>query len=446
MFGDATGDANASEPASEASAREDAMFGADAPTETQSGGPLSAATAIADIVADTTDVGGNLFLRLNANVRGEEGVGDATLSSPSLFDAYLDARPNDRVRGFAQARLTYDFTVQPGEVSLSGQPVERFRVLLDQAWLKFDLGRVAYVTAGKQRIRWGTGRFWNPTDFLNQDIRNSVDFFDQRLGVNLLKVHFPFEALGWNLYLLGKLEGVDKLDDTGVGARAEFVFGEMELALSSLVQKDVPLKLGGDFSAGVWWFDVRAEATAQRGLDVPRYHGDLDLEAGKIPEEQETDGEWFASVVLGADVQLKYSDQDTLIIGGEYFYNQAGYDSAKLYPYLVLNNAFRPLYLGQHYVAVYALAQGPLSFNDTSLTFSTIGNLSDQSFLSRLDVQQALLTWVTVNVFASLHYGKRGEMKLGIEIPPLPQIPALANGFELADDLLDVGVALRLEL
>jgi hypothetical protein len=448
MFGDA------SEPAPAAAAdasgsREDAMFGEDAPaTEGAASTPsmIGGVGGLLNSVADTTDIGGNLFLRLNGNVRDEQGITEAAMTSPSLFDAYMDARPNDRVRAFAQVRLNYDFTVQPGELGLTGQPQEPFRIAFDQGWVKVDLGRVAYITAGKQRIRWGTGRFWNPTDFINLDIRNSVDFFDQRLGVNLLKVHFPFEALGWNLYLLGKFEGIDVLDDTGVGARAEFVFGQMELALSSLVKKDAPLRIGGDFSAGLWLFDVRAEATVQRGLDLPRYKGELDFETGKLPEEQDTDDDWYANVVVGADIQLQYNDQDTLIIGGEYFYNQAGYASAELYPFLVLNGAFRPLYLGQHYFGAYILAAGPLSFNDTNLTLSTLGNLSDRSFLTRFDVQQVLLSWVTVNAFASVHYGNRGEFKLGIDIPPIPLVPALAEGFELPDDFLDLGVALRIEL
>lgn len=443
MFGSAD-DATA-ESASDS--REDAMFGNDAASTTSTApSTLGALGGMLESVADTTDVGGNLFLRLNGNVRDEQGIADAALSSPSLFDAYLDARPNDRLRAFAQVRLNYDFTIQPGDVGLTGQPQEQLRIAFDQGWVKLDLGRVAYITAGKQRIRWGTGRFWNPTDFVNLDIRNSVDFFDQRLGVNLLKVHFPFEALGWNLYLLGKFEGIDVLEDTGVGARAEFVFGQMELALSTLVKKDAPLRVGADFSAGLWLFDVRAEATLQRGLDVDRFTGELDFDEGKIPELEDTDENWYASVVVGADIQLQYNDQDTVILGGEYFYNQAGYASAELYPFLVLNGAFRPLYLGQHYFGAYALASGPFSLNDTSLTLSTLGNLSDRSFLTRFDVQQVVLNWVTVNAFASVHYGNRGEFKLGIDIPPIPAIPGLADGFSLADDFFDVGVALRMEL
>ena len=314
-------------------------------------------------------------------------------------------------------------------------------------WLKFDVGRVAYVTAGRQHIRWGTGRFWNPTDFINTEVRNSIDFFDNRLGVNLIKVHFPLEQLGWNLYLLGVFDGVDVVKDSGIAARAEFVVGPGEIALSSLVKKDAPLRFGVDASAGVWLFDLRAEATVQRGLDGKKFEGKLDFANGTVPTEvPNTDDKWFVRGVFGGDITLKYTDDDSLIVGGEYFYNQAGYQDAKLYPFLALNGAFSPLYLGQHYFGAYVVAPSPFSFNDTSITVSTLGNLSDQSYLSRLDVQQVLLTNLTVNVFGDIHYGAPGELHLGIKVPPVPTVPALRDGINIAPQLFDVGVALRVAL
>ncbi len=427
-------------PAEGGSSRDEQIFGGGAPASIEH----------PDILAreeNALDIGGQVFLRLNDTWRNKDSVGDTQLSSPSLADVFADVRPNDRVRGFGQVRLNYDFTVQPGQTDLFGNEQKQFDLQLDQLWIKFDLGRVAYVTAGRQHIRWGTGRFWNPTDFINTEVRDSVDFFDTRLGVNLIKVHFPFEALGWNLYLLGVFDGVDVLNDSGVAARAEFVVGPGEIALSSLVKKDAPLRFGFDASAGIWLFDVRAEGTVQRGLDQKKFEGTLDFANGKVPTEVAgTDDQWFARGVVGADLQLKYSDEDSILIGGEYFYNQAGYSNAKLYPFLALNGAFTPFYLGQHYFGAYVSLPSPLSFNDTSITVSTLGNLSDGSYLSRLDVQQLFLTNLTVNVFGAVHWGNPGEMKLGVDIPAVPTIPALANGLTIEPPIVDVGAALRVSL
>lgn len=422
------------------SARDDAIFG-DAPA-----GDAPAPVAVPSVleqVDDFLDVGGTLFLRGNLNVREDEAFDEAPVSAPSLIDAYMDVRPTDRVRGFAQMRLSYDFTVQEGDKDLFGNERKPFEILLDQAWLKFDLGRVAYVTAGKQRIRWGTGRFWNPTDFINQSTRDSLDFFDTRAGVDLLKLHFPFEALGWNLYLLGVLGGIDSLEQSGVAARAEIVVGEMELALSTLVRQDAPLKIGADASFGLWLFDLRAEGTLQRGLEGKYWEGDLDFEEAVFPDEVDTDGEWFFRGVAGGDVSIKYSDQDSLIVGGEYFFNQVGYDSAALYPWLALNGGFTPFYLGRHYVAAYALLQGPWTWDEASFTVSTIANLSDLSVISRLDFSLLMLNYLTLNTYVAGHWGEVGEMRLGLEIDPLPFVPGLEEGLVVPTQVLDAGVALR---
>jgi hypothetical protein len=433
MFAD---EAATTVPAPAADDREGGMFGDAEPLTKTAPSPLAAVPV----------VGGTVFLRVNGNFRLEQTVQEGSLSSPSLIDVYADVRPNDRLRGFAQVRMNYDFTVQPGETNpFTGREVPSFVLALDQAWMKFDIGRVIYVTAGKQRIRWGSGRFWNPTDFVNADIRNSVDFFDQRLGVNLLKFHVPFEALGWNLYLIPVLDGINTIGDIGLAARAEFLFGELELALSSKVKKDQPLRFGADLSAGVWLFDVHAEGALQRGQSKPLFKGKLDFDEGVFPEEIDTDNEWFGQVNAGAEISLNYTDTDTISFGAEYFYNSAGYDDASLYPILFLRGGYVPLFTGRHYGAFYARVANPLDLEDISFTLSTLSNISDLSFLTRFDVQYNLLNYLTMNVFGSLHYGNVGEFRLGIDVPANPLVPGLEDGFLLNTDLFDVGTALRMQ-
>jgi hypothetical protein len=440
----------------EGSHDEGAMFGDDAAsTSSASASTTSASASSVSSTSTATDsgllarsesaltLGGQLFLRFNGAFREDTPVDEGAVTAPSLIDAFADVRPNDRVRGFAQLRFSVDPTVVDGDVNAFGAAQSPFDLRLAQAWTKFDLGRVAYVTVGRQRIRWGTGRFWNPSDFINQEVRNSVDFFDQRVGVDIVKVHFPFEQLGWNLYLIGLVNGLDVVGDTGLAARAEFVVGEAELALSSFVQHDAPLRLGADASAGIGLFDVRGEAVLSRGLGRKLFKGDLDFKNGTLPEEVDTDDDWFFQGVVGAEASFKYTDTDTFSVGAEYFYNQAGYTSAKIYPFLFLNGGYVPLYTGMHYGAAYVFVPGPFMWDDVNFTLSTLGNLSDRSFLTRFDVQWVILQYLTVNTFVAGHWGSIGEFKLGIDIPPIPGVPQLADGFRLENELVDVGVAAR---
>ncbi|HEY1101083.1 MAG TPA: hypothetical protein VGF99_19245, partial [Myxococcota bacterium] len=334
--------------------RDDAIFGSDdsagdaaasdeGGVDTLRPGALSSIAPTAGLLESADNflaIGGQLFLRLNGQFREGEDARDAVFTGPSLLDAFADVRPNDRLRAYAQLRFNFDYTATPGELNAFGQPVEAFSLQLAQAWTKFDIGRVAYVTAGRQRIRWGTGRFWNPTDFVNQEVRNSIDFFDQRVGVDLLKVHFPIESLGWNFYLISIFNNLDVLGDIGFAGRAEFLFGPAELALSSFLKRNAPLRFGADFSAGVWLFDVRAEGVLSRGLGRTLYEGDIDTSTTPptLPTEvADVDTRWWFEGVFGIEAQFKYTDQDTINVGAEYFYNQAGYPSAKLYPWLFLN-------------------------------------------------------------------------------------------------------------
>jgi hypothetical protein len=54
------------------------------------------------------------------------------------------------------------------------------------------------------------------------------------------------------------------------------------------------------------------------------------------------------------------------------------------------------------------------------------------------------LQYVTLNVFVAGHWGQVGEFRFGLDIPPLPLVPGLEDGFLLPPSWLDVGTALRI--
>lgn len=422
--------------------REDDIFGG-ASVEVPTGGAYMP-EALQEAM-DSFEVGGLLFLRGDATIADEQEPMDATLSSRNLLDVYLDARPTDRVRAFAGFRVGFDPTIAPGSVNAFGQPQEQLTFDLDQLWLKGDVARLAFVTVGRQRIKWGASRFWNPTDFMNQAVRDPLDVFDRRLGVDLVKLHVPFEDLGWNAYFLASVDDATTPWRVGGAARLEAaVLDTAEVTVSTAFREGAPFKLGADVSAGVWLFDLRAEAAVQKGVRTPVYFGAIDLDSFTFPRAVDVRSQWVFQGVLGGDVTIPYSDQDNVIVGVEYFYNQLGYDDPDIYPWLLLNGAFTPLYLGEHYAAAYGVVYAPGSFNDTSLTGSFLANISDGSALVRLDVSQVVLTKVTLNAYGATHLGTEGgELRFGLEVPPTPLIPELAEGFTIPTPFVDVGVGAR---
>jgi hypothetical protein len=461
-------------------------------------------------------IGGQLYLRTQSSARQGDPPGDWSLSAPSLLDVYFDARPNPRVRGFILGRMSYDPTVPPDAMNammapssqgaFTGSSVTGFTTfntsrgpsaLLDQLWLRFDVGQRLFVTLGKQHVRWGTGRFWQPTDYLHLQKRNPLDVFDARGGTSMLKLHIPWEARGWNFYgfaiadeggttrtapagTAANLFGTGTtLRDVAGGARAEIIVFDAELGLDVLVKRGQKPRFGIDLSTGLGDFDVYADvgirwgedfsvvvpATGTNGMDCVLPDGTpvmTDVVSQKYAVTQQTGIKTQA--VGGVSYSRKYNDNDLWTLGAEYFYNQPGYADTSLYPGLLFNQSNQPqlnfFYTGRQYGALFLSLPAPYSWNYTNFTLTTLGNLTDKSFVTRLDYSHTLLTHLSVEAFVGVHYGSRsGEFRLGVDVAqqyvlnpngtsPDPNLPLCTDVPPVSTNplLLDLGIALRLRI
>jgi hypothetical protein len=455
---------------------------------------VSTPAAVAETAEDPLTIGGLFYLRAQLSALAAQQAKNWAFSSPSLADFYADVRPSDRVRGFALARVAYDPTLRPGSASdsthasaasagsrASGSPMlanaqrAELQVLLDQFWLRFDLARTVFVTAGKQHVRWGTARFWTPTDYLHATNRAPLDIFDARPGTSMLKVHLPIESLAWNFYGYALVES-DRHAVTSIGRvagalRSEVVLGAAELGLGVLGRRGESPRLAGDISAGVGPFDVYGELALRDGGEIDRVSFDGKAEIPAPPEPLGTEDPasaeaqrlaqvvqlsypayreqgFKAQAVVGATYTRPYHVGDVFTVAGEYFYNGLGYDDVAHYPGLILPRT-RPLssaatffYLGRHYAALSLSLPRPFSLNLHSFTLSTVGNLSDRSFISRLDYSYVLNTYLTFEAFGAVHYGSRGgEFRLGVQKLRLAEIE-----LDQAPGLFDLGIAVRLPI
>ena len=477
-------------PASSGEATDDSTAGAsrdsDLLGDPNAGPRLSQDTA----PDDPLKIGGQLYLRSLAQSTQDQNVKDIRFSTPSLVDGYFDARPNDRVRGFVLGRLFFDPTLPttlatsmpmsnsadsstsltaPKVPLLSGvQSTRGPTMLLDQLWLRFDIMHTVFITAGRQHVKWGTARFWTPTDFLHPQARNPIATFDARAGFTMVKVHVPWEAQGSNFYAFALLEGVPQIDaqgrplaasdgggslgQVGSAARAEFVLGAAELGLDAVVYRGKKPKFGGDLSFGLGDFDLYADAGLRYGSELPRRgYNPNDVAPGDLSLNDWVDLKYPVSyrvgikpqITVGGTYSLKYNDNDVFTVTGEYFYNTLGYDDPRVYPGLFLSNSFQFFYTGRHYAALSAIAAAPYSWNYTTFTLSTLGNLSDQSFITRLDYSLTMLTHLRFEAFGAVNYGRRdGEFRLGVNDFALPG----GGSFTLAPQSFSLGIGLRIAI
>jgi hypothetical protein len=446
--------------------------------------PPPAATARRD-PEDPLHLGGHLYLR--ASTLWQERVAPSRwgLSSPNLLDLYVDVRPNDRVRGFALGRMTYDPTVGAAATALPlgapsalealtpSRPAANPRVVLDQLWVNFDVERRVFVTAGRQHVKWGVGKFWNPTDYLHPVRRDPLAVYDERAGTTMLRVHAPWEARGWNAYgvallddLAGEPEPTNRLGRVALGARAEVVLGAFELGADAIAQDGRRPRFGVDVSGGVWELDLYAEAALRTGTDAPRWR--VAAPGAPLLERYESyRPEGFTpAYVAGGSWSRNYTDEDVITLGAEYAYDAAGYDDSTIYPFLLAGapeltgdpaeplrqrdpGAFRPFSLGKHYAGAFVLLPSPGRWNDTTFTLSVLGNLSDRSFVARLDHALLALTYLRIESYAAASFGREGgELRLGFDLPGDRIATGLPPSLRLTSPapVLQLGLALRVSL
>ena len=411
---------------------------------------------------DPLKVGGLLYLQSQVTGSLTHGGNLAPPSQwaatmPNLLDLYLDARPNDDVRGLVTGRLYFNPLTNPN-LTLFGQPAQpQTQVLLDQMWLNFNVYHQVFITAGKQHVKWGTGHFWNPTDFLQPLRLNPLALYDTRTGVTMVKAHVPWEKEGWNFYGYGLLDNsidpVTAVGGIGGAARAEIVLGPAELGFDGVIRRGQVPHYGIDLSSGLGPFDVYGEAAFQDPRTLTEYelHNDQFIPQLGLANYQSyhPTNSLATQVVAGASWQATLGDNDAFTAGAEYFYNSLGVTNPALYPYLIQQNAFVPFYTGQHYLGVYVSLSVPSSngFASNNFTLSNIGNLSDRSFITRLDYNVLVLTHLQLELYVDGHYGNEGgEFRFGLDTSGLTEANGQIPQIFVPTPVFDAGVNLRVSI
>ena len=148
------------------------------------------------------------------------------------------------------------FGVPEADMSISSSATHSWRHHLYRGWLGFETDSAA-VRFGRQRIAWGTGKLWNPTDVLNPYQPLSVER-DERKGVDAL---YARTALG----LLSQAELAWALEDAwprqALLGRIKGHAGECDVSLmgGKIGASTGSWIAGGDFAASLWDGTLRGE-------------------------------------------------------------------------------------------------------------------------------------------------------------------------------------------
>lgn len=254
-------------------------------------------------------------LRLELRGRPVEWFGyEVQYDHEAWLGSYLDTA------SFAQTKATKPATAWDLEDAYLDRDSVYARHRLYRAFASVTSGATD-LKLGRQRIAWGSGRLWNPTDLLNPYSPTQIERAE-RPGVDAFLLEHNYSALS-RLSLAYAFP-------VGPGGGAAALHYRRNVAGT-----DITL-LAGDF---------RGDRVV--GLDLAGRLGDAGIYAEAAHTHPEL-GTEYTRATLGAE----YAFPNTLTVGAEYYYNGQGtrerarYDFASLFAGKVLNVARH--YLGAH--------------------------------------------------------------------------------------------------
>lgn len=228
------------------------------------------------------------------------------------------------------------------------------------------------VVIGRQRVAWGTGRIWNPTDLFNPINPAAFDKIEKD-GADLLTTQI---YLGNFTDITLVVNPRERLRDTNAGFRFRSNYRTYDLALVG-GYFDRRVVIGGDFAGNLLNAGFRGEAIGSLDPDAP--------------------ADFFSKFILGLDYQFTARLYALL----EYQHNGQGrrdqrrYDLPALIEGRIINLAQNYLF-GQAQVQLHALVNGGLGWN---------GNLDDGSGFFSLNLSYAYRSSIDVQMGGLIFYG-----------------------------------------
>jgi len=438
-----------------AEASEDDIFGADeevaqATEETQNAAPRDVLLQSA-----TPWITGTFTSSVGLDWRWSDAWGgSADFLSPTSYglsqtatslDLGFVARPDTDISVTGRIKASYPFVQEVTALASKTATTSTTYTVPDfTVWAlysKFNWNDILFFSFGKQPLKWGTGYFFSPADDIFA--QSEVDLDDptaEREGPLALKIQYPIPGTMDNLYLFAALPVTDvsslselKPEDVAVAGKAEFLFGNTELAAAGYYQRSERPRALLMGTTGFWNINFFAEGLAA----FPGTESEAYVEKASSTVTWGTAGSSEYSVVdrkgeilYAATVGGMYMNSDwNFTVVGQYLYNGQGYSTLTLgdllqavvdrtlsqpsgeptLSYADLVSSLSGLgKIGQHYGVVYL---GWTELWDTKLDFSVLAlaNFSDLSGYVKPTLSFTCFNYVKLSCGPSFTWGGDGS-------------------------------------
>ncbi len=318
-------------------------------------------------------------------------------SSLIAGNALLDVRLIGGAKAFADMEASYTPTraLSPpgsGSVFTTDSGAQLF---LRELFVDANYHKLIYVRAGKQVLQWGRCNLWNPTDLVNVERKTFIAKMGHREGTYGVKLHIPYRTV-FNFYSFIDANDAPTVSDLPVSIKAEVLFGRTEMAVSAWKRSGWQPVFGFDLSSQLFNVLIAAEASLRNGRDMPT----LDVR-DSILRLTDMGNTWIPRIAVNLTKFFPLNGvADRLMLSGEFYYNNAGYDTNMFNDRrvgqllaLLLNSGERSpasrLYEMNSYSKYYAALFTSISrFIIEQMTFScnAIGNLNQKCFVVSMGV------------------------------------------------------------
>jgi hypothetical protein len=318
-------------------------------------------------------------------------TGGAIIGDMNRFRLKFDQKIADNIALHLEPH--YNLFIKSENIPLSGVS-DLDQLVWDRVYVKL-YSRLANLTVGKQRIAWGSGTIWNPTDVFNPFVLSFAVKEEETTNIEAVRIEAPIgNAGGIDGYLL-----TDKpWSETKKGLRVKTTIGLFDLAASYVDLGSNSFQLGFDSSGDFMSAGVRTEIV-------------LKSPAGSNA---------YLQSVWGMD----YTLDNGIGLNLEYFFNGLGKKKKDDYDWagLAAGNFSQ---LGMDYLFISA---NRIIDEITQVKFSALTNLDDLSWLVYPSYSRNIAQNVDLAVEALLLGGPAGSEYN----PPIAMDPAGMGSSKLA--------------
>lgn len=329
----------------------------------------------------------------------EESFQDSNRFHMNVFNLEMGIFAGEKESGAVLLQLK-----APGRDPKTSEEVsEEVGYILDvhQAYIDLLLTPNALIRAGRQKISWGSGFTWNPTNYLGAK-QNRADFMVDRPGVDALDLEYNRN----NTLMALVIKPEDSWHATGKAFKASWWLGGADLSLSCFQQGD-GRGLGAELGMTVGETVIYGEAAAKAGSH--RFYIHDHSQRKRCPDRL------YLHALVGAH---RFFDTFTLMV--EYYHNQEGWNrqeaeaffeyletmaktNPEVIPALTAKKGELLAELRQNYLSCAISKTGLIE--DLTLSGSILWNVDDRSYQARPAVQYDLSQNTYLEVSASLNYG-----------------------------------------